>query len=197
METAGDQRARRGRGRRADATRNAERLLSAARALFAERGPEAALDDVARRAGVGNATLYRHFPSRGDLLVAVYADEVAALAERGDRLIRKASAVEALFDWLDSFVVHVATKRALALAITESPERRSELFEGWHASMRSTAERLLDRARAAGAVRPDLNVDDLLALTSAAAIASSGEAHARQLLRILRGGLEAEGGRSV
>jgi AcrR family transcriptional regulator len=177
--------------RRADAARNAELLLAAAKELFDERGTDVALDEVARRAGVGNATLYRHFPRRGDLLVAVYADEVAALCQRGAALLHEPAAAEALFDWLDSFVVHVATKRALALSATESPDdRRSQLFDRWHESMRSTAESLLSRARDAGTVRPDLTVDDLLALASGAAIASTSTRHAQQLSRFLRRGFE-------
>jgi AcrR family transcriptional regulator len=177
--------------RRADAARNAELLLAAAKELFDERGTDVALDEVARRAGVGNATLYRHFPSRGDLLVAVYADEVAALCQRGAALLHEPAAAEALFDWLDNFVVHVATKRALALSATESPDdRRSQLFDRWHESMRSTAESLLSRARDAGTVRPDLTVDDLLALASGAAIASTSTRHAQQLSRFLRRGFE-------
>ncbi|HEV2637476.1 MAG TPA: helix-turn-helix domain-containing protein [Actinocrinis sp.] len=180
------------RARRADAARNAELLLAAARDLFDEYGPEVAMDDVARRAGLGNATLYRHFPTRSDLLVAVYADEVDALCRRGDDLLREKSAAgEALFEWLDEFVVHVATKRALALAVTESPDgRRTELFERWHERMVTTSAGLLDHAKAAGAVRPDLAASDLLALASAAAIASTGSDHARQLLQILRYGFE-------
>ncbi|HEY0538812.1 MAG TPA: helix-turn-helix domain-containing protein [Actinoallomurus sp.] len=178
-----------GRARRADATRNAQLLLAAAKDLFDEYGPEVALDEVARRAGVGNATLYRHFPTRGDLLVAVYADEVTALCEQGVTLLHKPSAAQALFTWLDSFVVHVATKRALALAATESSdERRTELFDHWHESMRSTAEGLLVRAQDAGVVRTDLTVADVLALTSAAAIVGTSTHHARQLLRILHHG---------
>src|SRR3954447_14175501 len=102
--------------KRADATRNAERLLAAARALVDESGNEVALDEVARRAGVGNATLYRHFPTRADLLAAVYADEVAALCGRADALRSELPPVEALFAWLEEFVVHVATKRPLAQA---------------------------------------------------------------------------------
>jgi AcrR family transcriptional regulator len=177
--------------RRADATRNAELLLAAAKELFEEQGPEVALDEVARRAGVGNATLYRHFPTRGDLLVAAYADEVATLCRRGAALEQEPSPGEALFAWLDDFIVHVATKRALALAVTEAPAgRRTELFDHWHASMRSAAENLLLRATHAGAVRPDLTAADLLALTSAAAIASTSVDHARQLLRLLRDGFE-------
>ncbi|MEU4407455.1 helix-turn-helix domain-containing protein [Streptosporangium sp. NPDC023963] len=190
MARTGDRPTTPGRGRRADAARNAGLLLSAARELFEEHGPEVALDDIARRAGVGNATLYRHFPTRGDLLVAVYAEEVAALCERGAALLREPSAVEALFDWLDGFVVHVATKGPLALAGTESRnERRTELFDRWHESMRSTAEALLLRAQEDGAVRSDLAVGDLLALTGAAAVAGADASHARRLLRILRHGM--------
>ncbi|MFG2627429.1 TetR/AcrR family transcriptional regulator [Streptomyces sp. NPDC048473] len=195
MQHTGDRRAGVGRPRRADAARNAGLLLSAAKEIFGEYGPEAAMDDVARRAGLGNATLYRHFPTRGDLLVAVYADEVDALCGQGAALLRdEPDAAEALFVWLDSFVVHVATRRALALAITEGPDvRRSELFGRWHASMTATAEKLLLRARAVDAVRPDLTANDLLALTSAAAIASTGADHAQRLLLILRSGFETSG----
>jgi AcrR family transcriptional regulator len=177
------------RSRRTDAARNARLLLAAAKELFDESGPEAALDEVARRAGVGNATLYRHFPTRRDLIVAVYADEVTTLCEQGAALLESGSAVEALFIWLDAFVVHVAAKRALALAGTDNNhERRTELFDHWHSSMRSTAEKLLTRAQRTGAVDADLTVDDLLALTSAAAVAATGADDARRLLRIMRHG---------
>ncbi|WP_327289256.1 TetR/AcrR family transcriptional regulator [Streptomyces sp. NBC_01198] len=179
------------RARRADAARNAELLLSAAKELFERDGPDAALDEVARRAGLGNATLYRHFPTRGDLLVAVYADEVAELCRGGGALAERHEPGDALFGWLDDFVVHVATKRALALAVTEGPdERRTELFARWHESMRSTAEGLLVRARAAGAVRGDLAVGDLLALVSGAAMTAADVGHARRLLGIMRHGFE-------
>jgi AcrR family transcriptional regulator len=174
--------------RRADATRNAESLISAARELFDEQGSDVALDDIARRAGVGNATLYRHFPTRGDLLVAVYAEEVAELCEQSQALLHKPSAADALFDWLDRFIVHVATKRALAMGATDS--RRAELFDRWHESMRSAASALLLRAQQEGAVRSDLDVADLLALTSAAAMTGADPGHAQRLLRILRHGVQ-------
>lgn len=181
------------RGRRADASRNAERLLAAARELVGESGSEVALDEVARRAGVGNATLYRHFPTRGDLLVAVYADEVAALCRQGADLLGDASPADALFAWLDAFVVHVATKRTLALAATESPgARRSRLFDEWHESLRSAAAGLLRRAQAAGAVRPECTVTDLLAIGSGAALAGSDVAHARRLAGMVRSGVEVQ-----
>ncbi|WUH91529.1 TetR/AcrR family transcriptional regulator [Streptomyces sp. NBC_00433] len=177
------------RARRADAARNAELLLAAAKRLFAQEGPDVALDEVARGAGLGNATLYRHFPTRGDLLVAVYADEVAELCQGAGLLAERHPPGDALFAWLDDFVVHVATKRTLALAVTEGPdERRTELFERWHESMRSTADGLLARARAAGAVRGDLAVGDLLALVSGAAMTAADAVHARRLLAIMRQG---------
>ena len=186
-----------GRPRRADAARNAEVVLAAAKALFAERGPDVALDEIARRAGVGNATLYRHFPTRSDLIVAVYSDEVAALCLRGADLLHGSAAGEALFAWLDSFVVHIATKRPLALAVTDSPdERRSHLYDEWHRSITAAAERLMGRAVDAGEVRSDLTVTDLLALTSAAAIASTDAAHARRLLAVLRDGFAHAGTQS-
>ncbi|MBB2749059.1 UNVERIFIED_ORG: AcrR family transcriptional regulator [Microbispora rosea subsp. rosea] len=179
------------RTRRADASRNAALLLAAARELVAESGPEVALDEVARRAGVGNATLYRHFPTRADLLVAVYADEVAELCRQGAGLPAGPSPADALFSWLDAFVVHVATKRPLALAATEGPTgRRSALFDQWHTSIRATASDLLERAQDAGAVRPGLTVTDLLALAGGAALTATDVAHARRLTALLRGGLE-------
>lgn len=181
--------AARGQARRADARRNARLLLTAAKELFSERGPEVAMDEVARLAGVGNATLYRNFPTRSDLLVAVYADEVTALCDQGAALLAEPRAAEALFTWLDSFLIHVATRRPLALAATDSSdEQRTELFGRWHELMTSTAERLLTRAQQEGTVGADLTVTDMLALTSAAAIAGTSTRHAQQLLQILRHG---------
>ncbi|WP_433127172.1 TetR/AcrR family transcriptional regulator [Micromonospora sp. CA-240977] len=182
-----------GRGRRADAARNVERLLAAARELVDKSGSEVVLDEVARKAGVGNATLYRHFPTRGDLLVAVYADEVAALCRQGADLLGDPRPADALFTWLDAFVVHVATKRALALAATEGPgAHRTRLFDKWHESMRSTATKLLRRAQDVNAVRPDLTVADLLAIASGAALSGTDVAHAQRLVGLLRSGVEVE-----
>jgi AcrR family transcriptional regulator len=177
------------RGPRSDASRNAALLLAAARELVAEAGNEVALDEVARRAGVGNATLYRHFPTRADLLVAVYADEVATLCHRGAKLLDAPSPLDALFAWLDEFVVHVATKRPLALAATEGPsERRTPLFVEWHASITATAADLVRRA--APALRPDVTATDVLALVSGAALATDAS-HARRLVALMRSGLAA------
>jgi AcrR family transcriptional regulator len=173
-----------------------DRLVSAARTLFDERGAEVPLDEIARRAGVGNATLYRNFPSRGDLLVAVYSEEVDAVLGQGTALLETSPAGEALFTWLDLFVRHVATRRPLALAaISHQPdERRGELVERWHTKMRSTVAALLAPAQQAGAVRRDLTAADLLALTNAAALASTDPSDAVRLMHVLRGGVEARSG---
>lgn len=181
------------RGPRSDASRNAARLLAAAREMLAEAGNDVAFDVIARHAGVGNATLYRHFPTRADLLVAVYADEVDALCRRGTDLLDAADPLDALFTWLDEFVVHVATKRPLALAATEgADERRTALFHRWHTSITATAADLVQRAQPA--LRPDLTPTDVLALASGAALATDA-AHARRLVALLRTGLAAPPGR--
>jgi AcrR family transcriptional regulator len=175
------------RGLRSDARRNRNRLLDAARELAAEVGNDVALDEVARRAGVGNATLYRHFPSRGELLAALYADEVATLCGYGTRLLDAESPIDALFAWLDAFVVHVATKRPLALAATDGPGgRRTPLFDKWHASIASTAAALVGRAQPA--LRPDVTHTDVLRLATGAAVTADAEA-ARRLVTLLRTGL--------
>lgn len=175
---------------RADAARNAALLLTAAKELFGERGPDVPLDEIAKRAGVGNATLYRRFPTREDLLIAVYADEVDGLRGLAQRLASAPSG-EALYVWLDEFVAHVASKRDLAMAITETPDgRRSQLFHAWHAALNEAAEALAIRARKAGTLRGDIATADLLALVSGGAMTAGNTGDARRLLRVVRDGLE-------
>jgi AcrR family transcriptional regulator len=171
------------RPRRADAQRNYDLLLAAAAQIFAERGTDAPLDEVARRAGVGNATMYRHFPTRPDLLVAVYADEVAQLCERGETLLTAESPEEALHDWLHLFMDHIASKRDLAVAVTGLP--RTDLLAKWHESMLTTASALLEAAKHANAVRPDLDVRDLLTLVKGIALAATDRAQAERLLTLI------------
>jgi AcrR family transcriptional regulator len=179
-----------GRRRRSDAARSIERLTATAREVFAEQGHDAALDEIARRAGVGNATLYRHFPTRGDLLIAVYSQEVEGLARRGAELLTAPDAAAALLAWLDHFVAHVAGKRALALAAAAGATgERSALLAGWHRSMISTAGALLRRAQQEAGVAADLAVTDLLALANGAALAGADIAQAHRLLRLAWQGL--------
>lgn len=182
-DSAGPQRAR-----RSDAQRNYELLLAAAREVFHERGVDAPLDDIARRAGIGNATMYRHFPARRDLLVAVYADEVTALCDLGESLLDSRSPVDALFAWLGAFVTHVATKRDLALSIPDDGGQRSVLFQRWHQSMHTVAARLLKRAQSSGAA-PGASPRDLLTLASGIATTSAGDEQALRCLDLLRRGV--------
>jgi AcrR family transcriptional regulator len=178
---------------RADARRNRDLLLAAAKEVFAERGADAPLDDVARRAGVGNATMYRHFPTRRELIIAVYSDEVTELCAHGEALRAARPPDDALFAWLEAFAAHVATKRELALALADDRAgRRSELFDRWHEAMRATAETLLDRARRDGTVRPEVRAADLLALANGIALSGDGAARARRLLDLGRRGATAE-----
>ncbi|MEV5963273.1 helix-turn-helix domain-containing protein [Kribbella sp. NPDC051952] len=177
------------RSRRVDAERNRAAILAAARRLFDERGAEVALDEVAKSAQVANATLYRHFATRADLLVAVYAEEVVELDELSQRLLGRTDPAQALTDWLRAFVHHVATKRDLALAIPDEPDSdRGTRFNEWHSTMRTAAERLLTRAQESRAVRPEVAVTDLLALASSIALAGRTPAGVDAMLDLIRDG---------
>jgi AcrR family transcriptional regulator len=147
---------------RADAIRNRERVLDAAKAVFSAGGPDASLEAVAKRAGVGIGTLYRHFPTREALFEAVYRREVQQLGELAEQLKSDASPVEALRRWLRSNVEFVATKKgmlaALALTVHGSSELHAHTFERLTAAVGA----LLERAAAAGEIRADISPEDLL-----------------------------------
>src|SRR6202045_4995123 len=147
---------------RADAVRNRERVLEAAKAVFSAGGPDASLEAVAKRAGVGIGTLYRHFPTRESLFEAVYRREVQQLGELAEQLKGEAAPVEALRRWLRSNVEFVATKKgmsaALALAVQSSSELTAYSFE----RLTKAVGALLDRAVAAGGIRNDISPEDLL-----------------------------------
>ena len=147
---------------RADAVRNRERVLEAAKAVFSAGGAEASLEAVAKRAGVGIGTLYRHFPTREDLFEAVYRREVEQLGELAEQLKNDKNPIEALRRWLHSGVAFVATKKgmmaALALAVQSGSELHAFSFERLTRAIGS----LLDRAVTAGEMRSDLGPEDLL-----------------------------------
>jgi AcrR family transcriptional regulator len=180
------------RARRADAQRNVERLIAAARKAFAANGPNAPLDDIARSAGVGAGTLYRHFPTRLALLEAVYRDSVERLCADGPRLSATETPADALVDWLRGFVTVVSQKRGLAAALTDEG-RASELFAQCHGMINATGGELLDRAKEAGAVRDDVPLADVLKMAKAFAIAAEaspeGPALAERLLVLAMDGL--------
>jgi AcrR family transcriptional regulator len=148
---------------RADAVRNRERVLEAAKAVFRAGGSDASLEAVARHAGVGIGTLYRHFPTREALFEAVYRREVEQLADLAEQL--KADDVpptEALRLWLRSNVAFVATKKGMSAALALAAHRTSELSAYSSARLTKAVGALLDRAVAAGEIRADIGPEDLL-----------------------------------
>jgi AcrR family transcriptional regulator len=147
---------------RADALRNRERVLEAAKAVFSAGGPEASLEAVAKRAGVGIGTLYRHFPTREDLFEAVYRREVQQLADLAEELKVDAAPTEALRRWLRSNVEFVATKKGMSKALALAAYRSSELSAFSFDRLTRAVGALLDRAVEAGEIRADIGPEDLL-----------------------------------
>ena len=147
---------------RADAVRNRERVLEAAKAVFSAGGPEASLEAVARRAGVGIGTLYRHFPTRESLFEAVYRREVEQLGELAEQLKSAKDPVDALRRWLRSNVEFVATKKGMSAALALAVQSGSELHAFSFERLTKAIGSLLDRAVAAGEIRADISPEDLL-----------------------------------
>jgi AcrR family transcriptional regulator len=147
---------------RADAVRNRERVLEAAKAVFSAGGSDASLEAVAKRAGVGIGTLYRHFPTREDLFEAVYRREVEQLGELAEQLKNEAAPVDALRHWLRSNVELVATKKGMIAALALAVQSSSELYAYSFDRLTKAIGTLLDRAVAAGEIRSDISPEDVL-----------------------------------
>lgn len=147
---------------RADAVRNRERVLEAAKVVFSAGGAEASLEAVARAAGVGIGTLYRHFPTREALFEAVYRREVQQLADLAEQLKQEAKPIDALRQWMRSIVKFVATKKGMSAALTLAVDKNSKLFSSSADRLARTVGGLLDRAIAAGEIRDDISPEDLL-----------------------------------
>ena len=147
---------------RADAQRNRERLVDVAKAAFAEAGPDVSLDEIARRAGVGIGTLYRHFPTRDAIVEAVYRREVRQLAEGAARLLGALPAGEALHQWMRLFVEYIATKKVIASALGSIVGGASELYAASGAQITEAMSLLVRRAAESGDIRADVDPDDLL-----------------------------------
>jgi AcrR family transcriptional regulator len=174
--------------KRADAQRNEQALLDAAGRVFVAAGVDAPVRDVAVEAGVGMGTIYRHFPTRADLVIAVYRHQVEACAQAGPALLaREASPHAALTAWIDLFVDFLVTKHGLATALQSDDAS----FEGLHAYF---IERLLpvftalvDAAVAAGEVRAEVTPYELL--RGVGSLCAGGGVEARKLARVLIAGL--------
>src|SRR5499427_427254 len=179
--------AREPRPMRADAQRNYARLLDAASAAFLEHGADdVSLEEIARRAGVGIGTLYRHFPTRQALLEAVYRDQVDLLEARAEELLRTESPGDALADWLRALMKFSSTKHSLISAMLAGLGKDSELLSSCSKVLREAADALLARAQEAGVVRPDADSGDVIRLVHAVNIATQrGPADPGQADRML------------
>jgi AcrR family transcriptional regulator len=146
---------------RRDAERNRQKLLATGREVFAE-DPRAPFEEIARRAGVGIGTLYRHFPTRQALLEAVYLGEVEEFCRATDELPDNIDPWDALTDWFDRFVAYLATKRALAGELLNYMDMSAELFKHSRAALWASGEPLLARAQEAGVVRDDVQFGEVM-----------------------------------
>jgi AcrR family transcriptional regulator len=187
-----------GRPRRADARRNYNQLVEQARIVFAEFGADASLDEIARRAGVASGTLYRHFPTRLDLVEAVLAGQIAELAGLGRGLLTAADEFDALATWLRATLTHALTYRGLSAAMMNSAlDRDNGLASAWHAELFQVGAALLARARRSGVVVAEADEADMLKMVGAIAWAAQdtpeGTAQADRLLVLLMNGLRYRG----
>lgn len=187
-----------GRPKRADARRNYDQLVEQAKGAFAEFGVDASLDEIARRAGVASGTLYRHFPTRLDLIEAVLAEQMAALVELGRGLLTAQDEFDALSTWLHAALMHGLTYRGLSAALINSAlDRGNDLVSTWHAEMFEVGAALLARARQAGAVAAETDESDVLkmigAIAWAAQDAPDSRSQAERLLALLINGIRQDG----
>lgn len=151
-----------GRPQRADARRNRDLLLAAAAEVYDERGIDASLEEIARRAGVGIGTLYRHFPTRDAVTEAVYRREVGLLCDGVDELLADNATDVALALWMRHFAGYVARKKGMAMALKSVLGADSELFKHSHQRIRTAMGTLIAAGTEAGTIRDDVEADDLL-----------------------------------
>jgi AcrR family transcriptional regulator len=173
---------------RADAQRNRERILEIAKDSFTRSGANISLDDIAKQAGIGAGTLYRHFPTRDTLLEAVYRTEVGKLAAAERELAETMPPVEALRAWMLLFVNYIAAKQIIAPALNTIVGGPSKLFEATGAQIKGAIHALVERAIESGDIRPDLDPLDLLrALIGVSNVASGPDwvQSAKRLVEIL------------
>ncbi|MFD4560149.1 TetR/AcrR family transcriptional regulator [Streptomyces sp. NPDC058469] len=172
---------------RADARRNYDLILAAAQKAFAAHGAGASLEEIARQAGVGSATLHRHFPSRASLLRAVFHDRVKALCARAEEHTLTSEPGTALFSWLRDFNAYAAASRGLAASLLHDGRDADLLKEDDDcvATITTAAGQLLREAQQLGAVRPNIRTQDMLTLISAISLATEGQDDDTQAGRLL------------
>jgi AcrR family transcriptional regulator len=147
---------------RSDAQRNRERILEVAKQVFTRRGADASMDEIAKRAKIGPGTLYRHFPTRDELLATVYITEVEKLAAAQKRLSAELSPIKALRAWLLVFIDYIATKKIIVPALNAMAGGPSRVFQQSMQVMEEAANSLASQAVASGDLRPDVDLTDLM-----------------------------------
>jgi AcrR family transcriptional regulator len=176
---------------RTDALRNRERILEVAKGAFTRHGAATSLDDIAKQAGVGAGTLYRHFPTRDALIEAVYRSEVEKLAAAALGFAATKSPIEALRAWLLLFVDYIAAKHIIAPALNSVAGGPSRLYEGSRSLVQGAIDELVKRAKKSGDVRRDIDASDLLRAVIGVSYVGSGgdwQQSAKRLVEILIAG---------
>jgi AcrR family transcriptional regulator len=173
---------------RSDAKRNRESILETAKAAFTRHGADASLDEIAKQAGVGAGTLYRHFPTRDALIEAVYRSEVEKLAAAGRSFAAAKPPIEALRSWMLLFVDYVAAKHIIAPALNSVAGGPSRLYEDSRSLIHAAIDALVKRAKRSGDLRRDVEASDLLRALIGVSYVGSGhdwQQSARRLVDIL------------
>jgi AcrR family transcriptional regulator len=176
---------------RTDALRNRERILEVAKAAFTQQGATASLEEIAKQAGVGTGTLYRHFPTRDELIEGVYRNEVGKLAAAADRFAATLSPLEALRAWMLLLVDYIAAKHIIAPALNTITGGASKLHEGSRTTIHAAIDGLVKRAKRSGDLRKNLEAYDLLRALIGVSHVGSGadwQQSARRLVDILISG---------
>ncbi len=177
------------RPKRADARRNYEKVLTAARQAFTEGGEDTSLEEIARRAEVGIGTLYRHFPSRQALLESLYVDEVQEVCRSATEL-GEADSWVALNEWFERLIAYLATKRALAHELLNYMDVDAPLFQSCRASLWAAGEPLLKRAQEAGTVRSDVTFSEVMSMVMGIGkIPTTDPAQLEHIIRVALDGL--------
>jgi AcrR family transcriptional regulator len=176
---------------RSDAQRNRDRILDVAKGAFTRDGADASLDEIAKQAGVGAGTLYRHFPTRDALIEAVYRSEVEKLAAAGRSFSAAMGPIEALRSWMLLFVDYMAAKHIIAPALNSVAGGPSRLYENSRSLIQGVMDELVKRAKKSGDVRRDLEASDLLRAVIGVSYVGSGhdwQQSAKRLVDILIAG---------
>lgn len=176
---------------RIDALRNRERILEVAKGAFTRHGVDASLDDIAKQAGVGAGTLYRHFPTRDALIEAVYRSEVEKLAAAARDFAASMPPIDALRAWLLLFVDYIVAKHIIAPALNSVAGGPARLYEGSRSLVQGAIEELVKRAKKSGDVRRNIDASDLLRAVIGVSYVSSGgdwQKSAKRLVEILIAG---------